>query len=105
MDLPKVFDCIPYKHLIAKLQAYRHSSDMVTFLVLKNKTENAKTYNTCNMFEILLSDVSEGSILDTILFSILITCFLRLMKSDIHNFSNDNATSVISRELQKLVES
>lgn len=57
------------------------------------------------MFEILLSDVSEGSILDTILFSILITCFLRLMKSDIHNFSNDNATSVTSRELQKLVES
>ena len=52
------------------------------------------------MFEILLSGVSEGSILDTILFSILMNVFLGgLTKSDIHNFSNDNATSVVSREL------
>ena len=58
------------------------------------------------MFEILLSGVSEGSILDTTLFSILMNVFLfffwgggGLTKSDIHNFSNDNATSVVSREL------
>ena len=57
------------------------------------------------MFEILLSGVSEGSILDTTLFSILMNVFLffwgggGLTKSDLHNFSNDNATSVVSREL------
>lgn len=60
MDLPKEFDCIPYKHftLTGIVLIWWLSS------VLKNKTENAKTYNTCNMFEILLSGVSEGSILD-----------------------------------------
>ena len=57
------------------------------------------------MFEILLSDVPEGSILNPTFFSMLLNDLLiRLTKSDIHNFANDNAISVTSRESEKLVK-
>ena len=57
------------------------------------------------MFEILLSDVPEGSILNPTLFSMLLNDLLiRLTKSDIHNCADDNAISVTSRESEKLAK-
>ena len=79
---------------------------MATFLstFLKNKKRNVKVNNTCSIFEILLSDVLQGSILRPTIFNIFPNnLFLWLAKSGIHNFADDNTISVTCRGLEKLL--
>ena len=74
IDLSKAFDSIPHDLLIAKMHAYGFSIDGVAFfyLYLKRRKQNVRTDNTHGVFQILLSDVPQGSILEPLLFNIFI---------------------------------
>ena len=75
LDLSKVFDCIPYDYLIAKLNAFEFDKEVLK-LILKGKKQSAHINNDYNNFLELLSGVSEGSKLRVLLFNI----FLKLRK-------------------------
>ena len=66
MDLSKAFDCIPHDLLAAKLAAYGLSEDVVTFVhsYLKPRKQGVKINDTESVFQILLSGIPQGSILD-----------------------------------------
>ena len=74
MDLFKAFDCIPHDLLVAKLHVYGLSEDVVTvvYSYLKRRKQGVQINDTKGIFQILLSDVPQSSILGSILFSILI---------------------------------
>ena len=61
MDLSKVFDSIRHELLIAKMHAYGFDLNSLTFFYsyLKNRKQNVKINNICNIFQILLSGVSQ----------------------------------------------
>ena len=74
MDLSKAFDSISHDLLVAKMHAYSFSIDAVTFfyLFLKRRKQNVRINNTHSVFQILLSGVTQGSILGPLLFNIFI---------------------------------
>ena len=68
MDLSQAFDSIPNDLLIAKIHAYGFSKNSIVFFYsyLKRRERNVRISNTQSIFEILLSDVPQGSILGPI---------------------------------------
>ena len=74
MDLFKAFDCIPHDLLVAKLHVYGLSEGVVTvvYSYLKRRKQGVQINDTKGIFQILLSDIPQSSILGPILFSILI---------------------------------
>ena len=80
--MSKAFDCIPHDLLAARLHAYGLSKDAVTFVhsYLKCGKQDVKRNNTESFFRILLSGIPQGSILDPILFNILINDFIFFIK-------------------------
>ena len=63
MDLSKAFDCNPHNLLSARLHVH---SD------LKSRKQGINVNDTESAFQILLSGIPQGSILDPILFNVLI---------------------------------
>ena len=83
IDLSIAFYCIPHDLLIAKLQAYEFSFEMLTFLnsYLRNCKQCVKINNICSDFLKILSGVPQGSILGPILFNTFLNdLFLCLKK-------------------------
>ena len=74
MDLSKAFVCIPRDLLIAKMEPYGFGEDFLTFLYsyLKRGKQSVNMSNVRSMFQILLSGVPQGSILEPLLFNIFI---------------------------------
>ena len=73
-DLSKVFSYIPHDFLTAKMEAYCFSEDCLTFLhsYLKRQKQSVNINIIHSIFQILLSGVSQGSILVPLLFNIFI---------------------------------
>ena len=93
MDLSKVFDCIPYDLLIAKLHAYGFNEKTATFFNsnLKRRKQNVKIDNVFGSFKIFLSGVPVGSILGPILVNIFLNGLLDNLKNlDLYNFADNN---------------
>ena len=106
MDLSKDFDSIPHNLLIAKLHAYGFSIDAVTFFYsyLKRRNQNVKINNTHSVFQVLLSGVSQGSILGPLLFNNFINDFyLWITKTDLLNFADDNTISAAEKTIKNLI--
>ena len=107
MDLSEVFDSIRHELLIAKVHAYGFDLNSLTFFYsyLKNCKQNVKINNICNIFQILLSSVSQGSILGSILFNTFINDLLMSTKnSELHNFADNNTITCSSRTLSQLIK-
>ena len=77
MDLLKGFDSIPHDLFIVKMQKYGFSIDSLTFFYsyLKRRTQNVRIKNNAhNVFQILLSGLTQRSVLEPILFNIFVNC-------------------------------
>ena len=74
-DLSKAFDCLPHELIMGKLNVYGFS--MSVFEVISNYLTNCKQRikinNSYSFWEYILFEVPEGSILDPILFNILLS--------------------------------
>ena len=72
---------------------------------LKRRKQNEKIEYFYSKFEVLLSGVSRGSILDPILFNTFLNDLLFYLKnSKLHNFANDNMLLTISRNENDLIQ-
>ena len=89
----KAFDHIPHNLIAAKLHAYGLSEDAETFVYsyLKCRKQGVKINKTVSVFQIVLSDILQGSTLVPILFNILINDFIFFIKDILlANFADDN---------------
>ena len=104
MVLSKAFDSVPHNLLIAKMHVYGFSIDAVTFfyLYLKRCKQNVRINNTFSVFQILLSEVPESSILGLLLFNIFINdLYLWVSQTDLLNFADDNIISTAENTIEK----
>ena len=72
IDLSKAFDSIPNDLLVVKMYAYGFSINLVNLFYSYLKRQKVKINNTHSVFQVLLSGAPQGSILDPLLFNILI---------------------------------
>ena len=109
LDLSKAFDCIPHDLLVAKLHPYDLSEDAVTFVhsYLKRRKQGIKINDIESAFQIILSGVTQSSILGPILFNIFINdLFLFIKDVELANFADDNTIYATrnNKELIKVLE-
>ena len=88
------------------MHAYGFSIDAVTFFYsyLKRRKQNVRINNTHSVFEILLSEVPQSSILGPVLFNIFINdLHLWATKTDLLNLADDNTISAAENTIEKLI--
>ena len=107
MNLSKAFNCILHDLLIAKLYAYGLSEETTSFFYsyLKRRGQRVRIDDILNSLQVLISGVTQGSILGPTLFNIFLDDLLEVLKnSDIYNFEDDNTISVASKNRDTLLE-
>ena len=108
-DLSKAFDCIDHNLLIAKLDAYgfeKQSIDLLHSYLTKRK-QRTKVDSAYSSWEMLLSDVPQGSILGPLPFNIYISgiCFLKRQKNvDFAGYADDNNPYTYSSNIEEVLE-
>ena len=92
MDLSKAFDTLDHFLLIAKLEAYGFDSLSLEFMknYLTNRKQRCKIGNCFSIWRKITSGVSQGSILEPLLFNIFINIFLFAKNSTLCYYSDDN---------------
>ena len=93
--------------LMKKMFAYDFDLNSLTFFYsyIKNRKQSAKINNICSVFQILLSAVPQGSILEPILLNIFINDLLMRTKVfKLQNFADDNTITSSSGTLSQPIK-
>ena len=88
------------------MYAYNFDLNSLTFFYsyIKNRKQRVKINNICSVFQILLSGVPQGSILEPILLNIFINDLLMRTKVfKLQNFADDNTITSSSSTLSQLI--
>ena len=104
MDLSKAFDSIPHDDRENACLCFLNIDAVIFFcLYLKRRKQNVRISNTHSVFQILLSWVSQGSVLGPLLFDIFINdLYLWILKWDL-NFADNNTISASENTIEKLI--
>ena len=104
MDLSKAFDCMHHDLLLAKLDAYGITTNLLKSY-LTNHQQRVKIGNTKVEWKGILKGVPLGSILVPILFNIFINdMFDFITKAELVNYADDNTICSEQPTKQQVVE-
>ena len=102
MNLSKAFNTINYELLVAKLNTYGFSKEMI-FRYLNNRTQRVKINKTFSSLRKLLYGVLHGSVLGSNLFNIYLNyLFLFLNEIDGCTFDNNTTPSMCYKNLAEI---
>jgi hypothetical protein len=107
MDLSKAFDCLPHNLLLLKLKTYGLSDSALNLLFsyLHQRKQCIKVENVCSNFKYMYKGVPQGSILESVLFKILINDILNVVNnSTIYNYADDNTLSYADYDIKNVVQ-
>ena len=105
MDLSKAFDCISHDLFIVKLSTYGLSDETLAYIFsyLSGRKQSAKINDCYSIFELILSGVSQESILGPILFNIFINDLMLFIKqANLDNYADDNTITYFLKFLSNL---
>ena len=95
MDLSKAFVCL---WIFYKCCYFFYS-------YLKRRNQNVRINNTHSVFQLLLSEVPQDSMLGPILFNVFINdLYLWITKTDLLNFTDDNTISAAERTIETFLQ-
>ena len=107
-DLSKAFDCIDQNLLMAKLDAYGFDKQSIDFLhsYLTKRKQRTKVDSAYSSWEMLLSGVTQGSILAPLLFNTYICdMFFETPKNiDSAGYADDNTPYTYSSNMEEVLE-
>ena len=94
-DLSKVFDCMRYDLLIAKLHSLNSDMDALNLIFdyLTKRKQRVKINSSFSLHLDIFQDVPQGSILGPLLFNLfLCDLFLFVEEADIMSYADDNTS-------------
>ena len=105
MDLSKAFETINNDLLIAKLEAYRFSTNALLFMLsyLKNRSKRVSINSSLSTWEKIIAGVPQGSILGHLLFNIFLNdIFYFENRAFISNYADDNVLYAFGSNLEEV---
>ena len=105
--LSKAFSCIPHYLLISKLEAHGFDNYSIRYVYsyLKNRQQYVKINNTYGELLIIISEVSQGSIVGPGLFNIFFNDFFCvILIASGYNYADDNTLTSFGKTLEDLIK-